>query len=445
MAFSMPPDWADDQRMNFLFQPFKLREANPLSYDAKLSFWKELICRFLQFEAETNSENPRLTVTIDDLQRMFKRNGKTPQCLAIVIESLLRNGALVLANDMHRRLHEQVSRKKAGWASWSYQVMVGLPLRMAADKVQSMIVKKPQGSDIVYAIADNVKHWALQLISRVWTQSSSSDGSTDSTSGLVLSKEEVFQLFKRVDSHDVELLLLWLEAENLVVSIKSDDAQIYKFAHSKSSKAEHPTEVELGIWRLKKSRFYIAGLLENFQREINTLNSSIRQHVREKNKQHALMLLKKRKNLEKKYDVNSKHLLQLDDVLDEIYHSETSHMVLQAYQSGTKALKSLHTPMTVRQAHGTMDELHDAVEISKEVTDVISSSGLTDVLTDDEDLERELNELLDDNKESSTSNIDDLLLHLDSLKVNDTPLATEVNKSVEKCEEKSKAMHDYVC
>lgn len=425
MAFSMPPDWTNDERMNFLFQPFKPRAANPVSYDSKLRFWRELIQQFLQFEAET-TKNPRMTVTQDELRKLFKRNGKMPACLGLVIESLVTDGTLMLEDDIRCRLQERVTRRKASWTSWSYQVMIGSPLKKFTDKVQSLVSERPSGSEVVYSVPENVKRWALRLLSLVRDQSQSG---LNAASGLLLSRTDACTVLKGFDSSDVQLLLSWLEAEGMAGSVACDDEYLYKFTDSKASHAQQPTEVELGIWKLKRSRSHIAELLKKFQQEINELNSSIRQQLREKNKHHALMLLKKRKAFEKKYDINSRYLLQLEDVLDEIYHSETSQMVLQAYQSGTKALKAMHKPTAVKQAQETMDELSEAAETSKEVTDIISGPGSIDT-SDDDDLERELNDLLKDSDNSSQLNVDELISDIDGLVVHDSSFSSESHQPV---------------
>lgn len=56
MALAMPACWSDDERMNFLFQPFRPREANPESYDAKVKFWVELILENIKFQQESGTD-----------------------------------------------------------------------------------------------------------------------------------------------------------------------------------------------------------------------------------------------------------------------------------------------------------------------------------------------------------------------------------------------------
>lgn len=55
MAFPLPECWSDDDRMNFLFQPFRPKEANPVSYDAKMKFWTETICEYMKFQVQNGS------------------------------------------------------------------------------------------------------------------------------------------------------------------------------------------------------------------------------------------------------------------------------------------------------------------------------------------------------------------------------------------------------
>lgn len=52
----MPTCWNDDERMNFLFQPFRPKEANPESYDAKMKFWVELISDYIRFQQSEKAD-----------------------------------------------------------------------------------------------------------------------------------------------------------------------------------------------------------------------------------------------------------------------------------------------------------------------------------------------------------------------------------------------------
>ncbi|GCC19917.1 hypothetical protein chiPu_0021201 [Chiloscyllium punctatum] len=78
------PDWADDQRMAFLFSAFKRsRDVNSSDWDAKLSFWGPALLR----EA---ARRQRLTLTAREGASWFRRKGAVPLGLDTVLHDLAR-------------------------------------------------------------------------------------------------------------------------------------------------------------------------------------------------------------------------------------------------------------------------------------------------------------------------------------------------------------------
>lgn len=79
----MPDCWNNDTRMNVLFAQFRKREVNPLDWESKMAFWKQSLIRWA-------NDNNCCTFTILQLQQVFQRKGRTPQCFGTVVEELLR-------------------------------------------------------------------------------------------------------------------------------------------------------------------------------------------------------------------------------------------------------------------------------------------------------------------------------------------------------------------
>ncbi|XP_026682408.1 digestive organ expansion factor homolog [Diaphorina citri] len=81
-VFEHPECWKDETRMNALFAPFRDREVNPIFYDVKMKFWKDLIQ-----EACSNVGY----FTIQELNTAFTRNRRIPYCTANIVKDLIIN------------------------------------------------------------------------------------------------------------------------------------------------------------------------------------------------------------------------------------------------------------------------------------------------------------------------------------------------------------------
>lgn len=79
-VFEHPECWKDETRMNALFAPFRDREVNPIFYDVKMKFWKDLIK-----EACSNTGY----FTVQDLSAAFTRNRRIPYCTSNVVKDLI--------------------------------------------------------------------------------------------------------------------------------------------------------------------------------------------------------------------------------------------------------------------------------------------------------------------------------------------------------------------
>lgn len=79
----LPPCWSDDVRMNALFAPFRLRSANPESWEMKMKFWSDMVRQWCRFKVDP-------IVSAADVRIVFQRKGRTAACIDIVIEEMYR-------------------------------------------------------------------------------------------------------------------------------------------------------------------------------------------------------------------------------------------------------------------------------------------------------------------------------------------------------------------
>ena len=111
------------------------------------------------------------------------------------------------------------------------------------------------------------------------------------------------------------------------------------------------------------------------------------------NKRAALAALKRKK----KYD---EQLRQIDGTLTTLEHqrmmlegASTNTAVLKNMGEAAKAMKRAHADMDIDQVHDMMDDISEQHEISKEISDAISSPVAFGHDFDEDELEAELNDL----------------------------------------------------
>lgn len=81
---TLTPEWDDDNRMDFMFSDFKEnRDVNTTDWDSKMDFWTALIVKSCR-------DRGTVCVSLQELNKTFKRKEKSPLGLATVIQSMAR-------------------------------------------------------------------------------------------------------------------------------------------------------------------------------------------------------------------------------------------------------------------------------------------------------------------------------------------------------------------
>lgn len=81
---TLPPEWEDDERMNFMFSEFKEnRDVNVTDWDSKMDFWTALIMRSCR-------QRGSVCINLKDLNETFRREDRSPLGLPTVIQSMAR-------------------------------------------------------------------------------------------------------------------------------------------------------------------------------------------------------------------------------------------------------------------------------------------------------------------------------------------------------------------
>lgn len=121
-----PNCWTDDERMDNLFAPFRAKSVNPVNYERKLEFWRNLICQYCV-------QNGSPVVSINQLRLAFKRGEKKPYCLDVVLKELLSDGIV-------RPRTAFALKPQETWSGWAMNTFIKSPLQWSFNKVKERVV-----------------------------------------------------------------------------------------------------------------------------------------------------------------------------------------------------------------------------------------------------------------------------------------------------------------
>lgn len=120
-----PVCWQDDERMENLFAPFRLKTVNPVNYDSKMKFWKNLIKEYCQLRG-----NP--VISLNELRMAFQRNSKRPYCLDVVLAEQLAESSI-------QPKQQYMEAPLLTWPGWAVHKLVKAPLRWSFDMVKERV------------------------------------------------------------------------------------------------------------------------------------------------------------------------------------------------------------------------------------------------------------------------------------------------------------------
>ncbi|KAF4520303.1 hypothetical protein B566_EDAN004362 [Ephemera danica] len=112
-----------------------------------------------------------------------------------------------------------------------------------------------------------------------------------------------------------------------------------------------------------------------------------------KNKRAAIQALKRKKRYEKQLQQIDGTLSTIEMQREALEGANTNTAVLQTMKNAAEALKNAHQHMDVDQVHDMMDDIAEQQDVAKEISDAISNPIAFGQDVDEDELERELEEL----------------------------------------------------
>ncbi|XP_040899205.1 charged multivesicular body protein 7 [Toxotes jaculatrix] len=372
---TLPPDWDDDERMNFMFSDFKEnRDVNTTDWDSKMDFWTGLIIKSCR-------DRGTVCVNLQELNKTFRRKEKSPLGLATVLQSMARCGKI-------QRESEFAANVDCGWLSWGVGLLLVKPLKWTFSTLLGSNRVPLEESFVVIELA---KEKAAELL-RVYRSSEFSSRS-------ILSFQELCALSSDVcaDESTLCMALLQLQRDKQVTVSLHEGEKIVKFCQPGQDRVSPVSDVDIGIYQLQRSEKLLGERVEKLGLEADKCREEARLLLREGKKSQAMRCLRGRKRVEKRADNLFTKLESIRGILDRIAQSQTDKMVMQAYQAGVSALRLSLKDVTVERAESLVDQIQELCDTQDEVNQTIST-GVTSADEDIDELEEELKSLLDESK-----------------------------------------------
>ncbi|XP_014015640.1 charged multivesicular body protein 7 [Salmo salar] len=386
---ALPPEWEDDERMNFLFSDFKEnRDVSTTDWDSKMDFWTSLILKICRSRGT-------VCVNLQELNQVFQRKGIMPLGLATVIQCMARCGKI-------QRESEFAANVDCGWVSWGVGLLLVKPLKWTFSTLlgSSGVTLKE-----LFVVIELVKEKAAELLG-VYRSSPVANHS-------LLSFQELRTLSSHVcvDESTLCMALLQLQREKQVTVSLHGSEKIVKFSQPGQNHVSPVSDVDLGIYQLQRSERLLEERVEALGLEAEKYKEEARVLLREGKKSQALRCLRSRKRVEKKADHLYAQLENVKGILDKIANSQTDKLVIQAYQAGVSALRLSLKDVTVEGAESLVDQIQELCDTQDEVNQILAGGALNSMDADTDGLEDELRFLLENSSLDEPSTLPEVPSH----------------------------------
>ena len=411
----LPECWTDYKRMTTLMSPFRAREANPEGWDLKMNFWINCINKW---SINTHS----VVFSAEDVMKAFERGPKRPdlQCIQLVMSQMKRNKS-ILSLTQFKAITDSNSNKN--WINWGLNTFVVKPFSIGWSLVSSSnnyeIIEEPLPE--ISGESKFIITQTLQVMSEELNKCINKLEDID-----CIRFENLFNKLKNqlnIDLETFEVLISQLEYENKLKVFVDNGIKIVKIGKNVNIK-----ESDIGLIRLEAAKEVLDYEIEKLETEVESIREEAKVCVRNKNKEKAVLLLRKKKRIENKM---SQKVTQLDNVellIDQLLNSSSHNLVLQAFQRANEALKSSNIKQ--EDIENTMADVEETLDV---VNELVSDVSRPLVSGDTEDVEEELDDILkeldgqreqelaDNRRKQQTE--EELAEVLDNLDVNDISLS----------------------
>ncbi|CAH2101273.1 unnamed protein product [Euphydryas editha] len=372
----LPQCWSDDIRMNALFAPFRLKSANPESWEMKMKFWSDMVRQWCRFKVDP-------IVSASDIKFAFQRRGRTPACIEIVVEEMIRSGELSPLSKYQQILHNGPE----GWVRWGARLAFK-PAALALTAVSSFLPAREvtDSNGLPKASIDSTQRFVLE--------SAVKDQATDLLNNFPIGQERIGTIEELMRASGFtkrevfEVLLGYLVSQGMAV--KSGD--VVKLAES-NKKVSPVTEMDEALVKLMSAETRLSADVTRLSREVAVAENEARSAVKLGNKLAARNHLRRKIKAQQRLDRCEAALDNIKELLQQARNTDINTTVVDTYRTSAQAMKKTMKDEGLDEdaVHNTMDDLKEVMESYNEVEKALSGN-LDDL--DTTELEQELNELL---------------------------------------------------
>uniref|UniRef100_A0AAG5DDY2 Charged multivesicular body protein 7 n=1 Tax=Anopheles atroparvus TaxID=41427 RepID=A0AAG5DDY2_ANOAO len=377
-----PECWKDDTRMGVLLAEFRPRTVNPVSYDSKMKFWKDLISSYCQ---STGSS----VVSIVTLKECFRRKGTVPYCLPVVFEDMISKGEIV-RKDL---LYEQQKNASVSWGPWALETLIKAPLKWSYEKARQTVTGSTHVIETTHFILKNTAKYHGEIIEKVVV--------SQELCNRIISYDKLVRIIKQssnISEDGIQAALVVLEQNKRLVRetvLKEGSlSELIKFAVS-NAVAQPITDIERSIYDVEQSETVLMNGIVKIEQDIDDTMVQVRACIKDGRKHLAKTYLKKKHLLEKKLERKINVLENLQVLLSKIHDTQSDKNVVEAYKLGTNALKQAFADagITLDSVDDVLLDMKDVLGQHDEMLKTLGTAAIDDM--DDLDLEQELSDLID--------------------------------------------------
>jgi len=392
MAKYTPELYDKQSKVQFFYNEFKRRDANPDGFDCKMKNWFTSINKYCEDEDE-------FLVNLNELRDRFECMSIRPQvsCLKLVLTNMIKERKLLPFEEFKRDfLHNSTDNN--GWLGWGFS-SVKKTIGWFSSSVST-------SSDYTETIDEQLniydKYVNLTVFDRI-TRKVLTYVKENNLIGQLLKYNEVEEELSsklNLDKKQLELIIQFLECKGNCKTVEMN-TKIIKFEEGNATISDK----ELSLMRLEDAKLMIEADVEKIEEEIEKCKEEAREAIKQNNKAKGMNILKKKLRLNQQLERKHNQYDNIETLEEQLLSTDTNKQILDVLAKSTQVLKS-------KQA--VPDDVDDLL-ISVEEAMVSHNSLLHDlskpigVQFDDDELEDELNQLIAEDEiekvaSSSTNN-----------------------------------------
>ncbi|CAK1587843.1 unnamed protein product [Parnassius mnemosyne] len=374
----LPQCWSDDVRMNALFAPFRIKSANPESWNMKMKFWSDLVRQWCRYKTDP-------IVSAADVKSAFQRKGRTAACIDIVIEEMYRGGDLSPISKYVQILHNGPE----SLLHWSAR-MAFRPAVFAVSTVLSLLPARQQldNDGLPKASIESTQRFVLEsAVKEQATQFIDSYPPGETRIGTI---DELMKYSQWQGSRETfEIILGYLVSQG--VAVKKGD--VVKLAEP-NKKATAVTEADEALVKLTSAEARLEADMERLSKELAAAETDAKAALKLGNRLAAKNHLRRKHKIVVRAQRCDAALENVRHLLHQLREVDSNAAIVDTYRTSSQAMKH-----TMKDGGLEEDSVLDTMEELKEVLDsyneVEKALGATIDDVDTAELEQELKELLE--------------------------------------------------